>query len=264
MRKLNLEQLENELEVISTDQLWCIKGGYGDYGMTPMGSYGSSYDPLANYDNGGGLYSFQTGSGSGQYNNWSAVISAAQNGALPTGLYTNMGNNTFDYTPNGSAADSSYVVNIPSASTNNSSGYDPTVPGFCYFDALAYLSDQFGTCHDQSYFETKLQQQYGANHVINVDAQTAVGFLLKNSDFYSFNLAGQGQFAFEVALAAGSKILTDIRLNPTDPNTTHAVVIYGFNSTTMKYNYHDATTNTNSEARGDEFGVTMAVAVNGH
>ena len=89
MRKLNFDQLEDQLEVIHSNQLYCIKGGYG---TTGSGGYGNGYyDPFADiYDSNGG--------GNGI---WGVIVEAAAAGQLAPGTYTDLGDDLYSYTAPG-------------------------------------------------------------------------------------------------------------------------------------------------------------------
>ncbi|MBB6130585.1 papain-like cysteine protease family protein [Mucilaginibacter lappiensis] len=151
---------------------------------------------------------------------------------------------------------------------NNGGGYGDTgstpttVPGFCYFDALSFISQQSGVNHDQSYYETKFAQQTGVTSVLNVSPQAALAFVSNNPDFKTVSV-GPGT-NINVTLAAGYDILTDIRLAGADPGVTHAVVITGYDSSTGQFIYHDPTANINQEAPLNDFFVSMSIGVKGN
>ena len=90
MRKLNLDQLEDQLEVIHSNQLYCIKGGYG---TTSSGGYGNGYyDPFSTTE-----YDIAVSGGGGGTTPWSEVVQAALAGTLAAGTYTNIDDDSYSY-----------------------------------------------------------------------------------------------------------------------------------------------------------------------
>jgi hypothetical protein len=150
MRKLNLDQLEGQLEVIHSNELYCIKGGYG---TTGSGGYGNGYyDPFADiYDSNGG--------GNGI---WGVIVEEAAAGSLAPGTYTNLGDDLYSYTAPGDTnySDPGMYANVggysltPQNITGSAGGIGGTVatniiggPGALadsVFDCMAYASSQLG------------------------------------------------------------------------------------------------------------------------
>lgn len=122
MRKLNFNELEQDLEVIEIDQLYCIKAGDGGYGSqgtdwtnwnnAAYGGYGYGGDPNGmggQYT--GGYGGGSTGYGSPGYGSSGSSGSAGPNGYIP-GLTYSASNNGYGYwTQEGSVINGEVTIN---------------------------------------------------------------------------------------------------------------------------------------------------------
>jgi len=219
MRKLNLDQLEDELEVISSNQLYCIKGGYGS-----SGGYGNGfYDPFADgYDYSGG------GGGGGGSSDWSSVVAAAQNGTLAPGTYTNDGDGTYTYTSpvdDGSEDDGGSGSGL----SGSYGGYgDPSIteiggPGNgndCVFQCLAYANSKLGGTWSIDVYKGEYDAEYGGDSEDGVDASKINMFATgTNLNAFAVTLS-----SINGAVPAGEVIMTDYNVSP---GQDHEVIVVG-------------------------------------
>ena len=190
MKKLNLEELSLELEVINSDQLYYIKGGYGS--DTNYGGYGDS-SLWYQYADGGGSYSdsgtgsgySDSGSGSGSSSssnsNWDEVVASAENGTLAPGTYT--------YTQSG------YIYTPPTSTPNTSTEpTDTTGPGPTGTVTVGPLINT-GVSGDIS--------MYAIGNLINAPNYGIDGSWTANGGYSVSQNENTGQWVASVSLAVG-------------------------------------------------------------
>jgi len=211
MKKLNLDELSLELEVINSDQLYYIKGGYGS--DTNYGGYGDSSlwyqyaDGGGGYsDSGGGGGSSDSGSGGGSSDSsWSSVVAAAENGSLPAGTYTNTGDG-YTYTPppatDPSENDPSGSVSVIGGGTGN--GND------CVFQCMAYANNKLGGTWNINTYEGEYTAEYGGDSEDGVAADDIQMFAnATNLTTFNVNLSAINGF-----VPSNEVIMTDINAGP--------------------------------------------------
>ena len=148
------------MEVIHSNQLYCIKGGYGT--TSSSGGYGNGYyDPFSD-----GYDIAVSGSGGGT-TAWSEVVQAALAGTLAAGTYTNIDDDSYSYTAPG--ADNSSDPGISGSYGGYGSG-SPTSDNIggtgagsdCVFQCLAYANSQLGgnSAYTAAYYQSFYNAEY--------------------------------------------------------------------------------------------------------
>lgn len=223
MKKLNLDQLEDELEVINADQLYCIKGGYGDYG-----GYSSqfNYDPFSagTYDPLSGTYDPLSGSAyaTTAAPSWDSIVTAAQNGTLASGLYTNEDYGYSYAPPINASVDPSVDIIGGSGDIYGTSGND------CVFDCLSYANSQLGgnvAWNDPTMYATLYDMSYG------IQGQSSNDGVNASLISYFTNSSSMNLTTFNVDISqinglvpAGEVIMTDIFVGA---NAGHEEILKG-------------------------------------
>lgn len=233
MKKINLDELSSELEVIDSDQLYCIKGGYG----STSGGFGNCSFLFGPNNGGGGDYSGGGGGYSGSGGDSTALAAAAWN-ATPDGgssTFNNVGDNAYIGTitvtgDDGSSKNVEYkgcYVNVSAAETVTVSTQDGQT---CVPAAMSYTAMILGTNNNTNYYVSVIQNSNTGNYNVEdngtqlTDGQMTT---LINSQFTTETLSqSKGMFN---ALDSGYPILAELSVPGT--GQYHEITIIGYDKT---------------------------------
>ena len=221
MRKLNLDQLEDQFEVIHSNQLYCIKGGYG---TTSSGGYGNGYyDPFSDG------YDIAVSGAGGGTTPWSEVVQAALAGTLAAGTYTNIDDDSYSYTAPG--ADNSSDPGLSGSYGGYGSPGSDVIGGVgggddCVFQCIAYANSKFGgnAAYTASYYQSFYDAEYGSG-VDGVSSSNVVAFA-NAVGLTTFNCY-LSDLTMNAAVPANEVIMTDV--NQGD-GTSHEEILMGIYS----------------------------------